>query len=202
MTQKGLRVRRFIFLFLFVLSLAAQGSTPALAQGDGSLPAQDDAAGGDGGDGGAALQLGKQEPGLPIEITSEKLRLDREANTALFETKVVARQGGLTLKSDRLLVEYATDETGGYTEVRKLTATGNVVLIQARPEQPDAKPDIAQGDMAVYDLASETIVMTGNVLVAQNDTVVTGDKLTYHVDTGRGLMEGNVTTLLTPQQSQ
>ncbi|WP_143004473.1 lipopolysaccharide transport periplasmic protein LptA [Meinhardsimonia xiamenensis] len=193
-------MRRLCLLMMLGTAMAATlflpPASPALAQGDGTITADPPA------QGGAAMDLGRQDSGLPIEITSEKLRLDREANTALFEVNVIARQGSMTLKADRLLVEYTTNEEGGYTEVRRLTADGNVVLIQAKPDQPGAKPDIAEGDHAVYELATETIVMTGNVLVAQNDTVVTGDRLTYRLDTGQGLMEGNVNTLLVPKQSQ
>lgn len=151
---------------------------------------------------GVGLEMSEHDSSLPVEITSDDLTLDQEANTAVFTGNVVAVQGAMTLTSDRLTVEYARNETSGANEIVRVIATGNVVLVQEHPDEPDRKPDVAESGRAVYTLADETIVMTVDVLVVQEETVLTSDKLTYHLPTGRGVMEGRVTTLLVPKSDE
>ncbi|MFN3144984.1 MAG: LptA/OstA family protein [Paracoccaceae bacterium] len=151
-------------------------------------------------DGGSAvdLQMTEHDSSLPVEITSDDLSLDQAENSATFTGNVIAVQGALTLTTDRLLVEYARNETSGANEIVRVTATGNVVMVQEHPEEPERRPDVAESQLAVYTVADETMVMTQDVLLVRDGTVLTSDRFTYHLPTGRGVMEGRVTTLLTP----
>lgn len=151
-------------------------------------------------DGGAALdlQMTEHDSSLPVEITSDDLSLDQADNSATFTGNVIAAQGALTLTTDRLLVEYARNESSGANEIVRVTATGNVVMVQEHPEEPDRRPDVAESQLAVYTVADETMVMTQDVLLVRDGTVLTSDRFTYHLPTGRGVMEGRVTTLLNP----
>lgn len=182
MAEWNIRVTALIRLML-VSFLAVTAGLPALAQGVG-------------------LELSRHDSSLPVEITSDDLSLDQTANTAEFSGNVVAVQGALTLTSDSLLVEYGRNEASGANEIIRVTAQGNVVMVQEHPAEPGRTPDVAESGVAVYTVADEQIVMTVNVLVVQEDTVLTSDKMTYHLPSGKGVMEGRVTTLLVPKRDE
>lgn len=164
---------------------------PALA---GMAPAQDAEPSGTRVD----LEMEEHDSSQPLEITSDDLKLDRGSNTATFTGDVVAIQGNLTLTGDRMVVEYARSAETGANEVVRVTVTGNVVMVQEK-EDPEAEADVAESQRAVYTVETELLVMTVDVLVVQDGTVLTSDKLTYDLATGRGVMEGRVTTLMMPE---
>ncbi|KMW58788.1 Protein-glutamate methylesterase family protein [Candidatus Rhodobacter oscarellae] len=123
----------------------------------------------------------------PMEITSEELSIDQEESVAVFEGNVLVRQGELTMTCARMVVEYGPDENGK-DEIKIVRMFGGVTL--ASPEET------AESDRAVYTLAVEKIVMLGDVLVTQGATAISSNQLTYDLDTGDGLLEGDVKTVL------
>lgn len=137
--------------------------------------------------GGVKLGSGfKQDPSLPVEITSENLTVDQTAGTANFTGKVLAVQGDMRLTADETLVEYSR-EAG---EITRLTATGSVVLT--------TPTEAAEAARAVYDLKAGTLVMEGSVLLTQDVGAISGDRLTVTLDSGAARMEGNVRTVFKP----
>jgi len=134
--------------------------------------------------------MGMQEhdSDAPIEITSEDLQVDQAAGTAIFTGDVILGQGTMRMTAERLVVEYADNPATGETEITKMTATGGVTIISGE--------EAAESQRAVYTLANTTIVMTGDVLLTQGPSALTGDKFTYNVDTGSGQMSGRVKTIL------
>ncbi len=124
----------------------------------------------------------------PIEITSEDLQVDQAAGTAIFSGDVILGQGTMRMTADKLVVEYGDNATTGETEIQKLTATGGVTIVSGE--------EAAEAQRAVYTLANTTIVMTGDVLLTQGPSALTGDTFTYNVDTGAGQMTGRVKTIL------
>jgi lipopolysaccharide export system protein LptA len=121
----------------------------------------------------------------PVEVTADRLDVSQTDGTATFEGNVVVVQGELTLTAGRVLVEYGTTQP---REIERIHAFGNVVLV--------SPTEAAEGDEAVYEVASRSVVMTGNVLLTQELNVVSGEKLTIDLDTGTGLVEGRVRTIL------
>lgn len=139
---------------------------------------------------GASVNLGvnQHDTSAPFEITSENLELNQESGTASFNGNVFVRQGEITLTCDRMIVEYAPDAETGRDEIRTIRLSGGVTFV--------SPSEAAEADSAVYDLASERLVMSGNVLVTQGSTALSSDRLTYNLATGSGVMEGNVKTVL------
>src|SRR5450830_1289199 len=74
----------------------------------------------------AATSVSKDRSGLPITVKSNEMNADNKGKTAIFSGKVVAKQGDLTIFSDKLVVSYA-DKKG---DVDKVEAIGNVRIIQ------------------------------------------------------------------------
>ena len=139
---------------------------------------------------GTSVSLGVQDhdSSTPVEITSEELELDQETGTAIFTGDVIVRQGAITMTTQRMTVEYAEDAETGKNEIQVIRMFGGVTFVS------DA--EAAESQSAVYSLASDILVMDGNVLVTQGATALSADKLTYNLNTGDGRMEGSVKTVL------
>ncbi|MEO1015380.1 MAG: lipopolysaccharide transport periplasmic protein LptA [Pseudomonadota bacterium] len=117
----------------------------------------------------AAAQLAADSD-LPLDITSDRLESEEKVATWIGEVRVV--QGDSILTSDRLVITQS--EGGGVEEIR---AIGNVRYATAK--------EAIKGDIAVYSETTRSIRMTGDVVVTQGEQILTGEDLTYWVDTGR-----------------
>ncbi|WP_263630814.1 lipopolysaccharide transport periplasmic protein LptA [Geomonas agri] len=106
----------------------------------------------------------------PLKVKSDTLNTDNEKKTATFEGKVVARQGDMTLYTDRLVVSYG----GPNNEVSQVEAFGNVRIVQEERQ--------ATGAHGVYDPKLARIVLDGNPKVVSGEDVVTGKIITYYVN--------------------
>ncbi len=142
---------------------------------------------------GIALSETESNPDAPIEITANQLTVDRETGNAIFEGDVYAVRGVLTLNADELQVLYdeEKDEDDG---IREIIATGNVILVNG--------PDVAEAERAVYVPSDDTMTMTGNVLLTQERTVISGNLLLVNLVTGQGQMTGQVRTTFSSRNSE
>lgn len=112
----------------------------------------------------------KGRPQLPITVKSNEMSADNKARTATFFGKVVAKQGDVTIFSDKLVVNYA--EING--EVDKVEAYGNVRIIQLNKT--------GFSDQAIYENSTGRVVLTGTPRVVQGGDSITGKVITYFVD--------------------
>ncbi|GGE32530.1 hypothetical protein GCM10007276_07250 [Agaricicola taiwanensis] len=109
----------------------------------------------------------------PVNIEADRLDVRDKDQAAVFTGNVVVTQGESRLETKALTVFY----TGGATadapassrSIRRLEADGGVVVI--------SKDQKATGNTGVFDMASNTIVMTGGVTVSQGPNVIRGDRL-------------------------
>lgn len=124
--------------------------------------------------------VGRDRSNLPITVKSDELSADNKGKTAIFSGKVVAKQGNITIFSDRLIVNYA--EKNG--EVDKIEASGNVRIVQLN------RTGIAS--QAVYDSKAGRITLTGspNARVMQGLDSVSGKVITYYVDDDKSVVTG------------
>lgn len=123
--------------------------------------------------------------GQPVEVTSDSLAVDQAAGTATFTGHVLVVQGDVRLSSDLLDVAYLG---GDKTKIDSLTATGNVLL--------STPTEAAKGQKAVYSLTGRTILMTGDVVLTQGQSVMSGQSLTVDLAKSTGTMTGRVRTVL------
>jgi len=106
----------------------------------------------------------------PIQIKSNELLTDNAARTATFTGKVVARQGDVTIYSDKLVIHYSSNDK----DVDKVEAFGSVKIVQENR--------LGESDHAVYESKTGKITLDGNPKVVQGQDVVTGNVITYFVD--------------------
>ncbi len=112
----------------------------------------------------------KNRSSMPITVKSNEMNADNNAKTAVFFGKVVAKQGDVTIFSDKLVVSYA--DKGG--DVEKIEAFGNVRIVQMKRT--------GFSDQALYESSTGRIVMTGSPRVVQGDDSISGKIITYYVD--------------------
>jgi lipopolysaccharide export system protein LptA len=132
----------------------------------------------------------------PIEITSDKLDVDQQEKTAIFEGNVDAIQGEVHLKADRLKVYYEEEDAQAGT-------TGPAPAKGAAPKDPAPKapaqmPAGAQPGTtdAATDPASggkiKRMDVDGKVFMSSPTERASGDKAVYLAETGMITLTGNV----------
>ena len=128
----------------------------------------------------------RQDPSQPVEVTSERLEVDQNAGVAVFFGDVTVVQGDMRLTAPRIRVEYAAGE-GQAGGIDTMHATGGVTMLSGE--------NAAEAEEAVYSVDGGTVEMTGDVIVTQGPSVLSGQRLFVDLDTGTGTMEGRVRTI-------
>lgn len=124
----------------------------------------------------------------PIEVSADALSVDPEDGSAIFEGNVVVAQGALRLAAEFIQVEYATDDEGNRTpSIGRVSATGGVTFVNGA--------DAAEASEAVYSVEASSLVLSGDVLLTQGESVVAGDRLFVDLAQGTGRIEGGVRTV-------
>lgn len=128
----------------------------------------------------------KQDTTLPVEVAADTLAVDQADGQATFTGNVKVTQGDMTISAGTARVEYAADGKG----IDRILLTGRVLF--ASPT------DAAEANEATYTIASGQVILTGDVLLTQGSTTISGGRLVYDLDQGTGSMEGRVQTVFTP----
>jgi lipopolysaccharide export system protein LptA len=125
--------------------------------------------------GGGGSGFNKQDP---IYITSDRMEADRQKNVLLYIGQVVAIQGDMTLRSDKLTTYFDPD----LNQIKQAIAEGK----QVRMTQGERT---ATGTKAVFDGVAQTITMTGNPVVRQANSEIAGCKITYFMVEDKVIVE-------------
>lgn len=129
----------------------------------------------------------KQDTTLPVEIGADQLAVNNADGKAVFSGNVLVGQGEMRLAADRVEVTYGTDGRS----IQMLKATGGVTVSNLA--------DAAEAEEALYTIDSGVVVLTGDVLLTQGQSALSGQKLTLDLKSGTGVMEGRVQTTFVPQ---
>ncbi|HEX2019759.1 MAG TPA: lipopolysaccharide transport periplasmic protein LptA [Aurantimonas sp.] len=147
----------------------------------------------------------------PISIESNQLDVDDAQAVATFTGNVAVAQGDTELRSGRLVVHYKKAEgeadaparggalPGGSNQIDRIEASEKVYV--------KSVDQVATSERATFDMASQVVVMTGNVVLSQGENIAEGCRLTIQMDTGLARLEsacgegggdGRVRLMLTP----
>lgn len=135
----------------------------------------------------AAAQVSGE--GGPIRVNADRSEvLDKERKVVLIDN-VDITQGTARLRADIVTIEYGgggTTETSGlgssFGDIRTMTARGNVFYVT-----PDLK---ANGDLGVYVASTDTITLTGNIVLVRGEDVAKGERLTMELAAGKTSLDG------------
>jgi lipopolysaccharide export system protein LptA len=150
-----------------------------------------------------ALQGFSQNRDQPVHIEAATLVVRDKDKVATFSGDVKVVQGDTTMKSKSLVVFYeqdaeadktgtaakppaknmqaATPGPGGEQKIKRLEAHGNVVVLQ--------KDQTATGELGIFDMKTNTVTMTNNVVMTQGQNVLRGEKLIVDLTTGVSRVE-------------
>lgn len=147
----------------------------------------------------------------PVNVEADNLEVREKDQAAIFSGNVQVVQGDSTLRSKQLTIFYYGDQnkpaagaaggqeqqarpTQGATsgpagtpsapqgrDIRRLEAEGNVVVT--------SKDQKATGQRGVFDMPSNTVTLTGGVVVSQGENVIRGDRLHVDLTTQRSRIE-------------
>ena len=123
---------------------------------------------------------------LPVEITANNLSINQSSNSAIFEGTAYVGQGSLRLSADKIVVSYNQDSG----KVTSIEATGKVVFTNGEA--------VAEAESAIYKINSGLLSMSGNVLLVQGKSIISGNYLDMNILKNIANLSGNVKTTLAP----
>ncbi|MCW5694584.1 MAG: LPS ABC transporter substrate-binding protein LptA [Pseudolabrys sp.] len=186
---------------LFVRSIVALGVLALLC--DGSLAQAQSKNQQDGKGPPNALQGFSQNRDEPVNIESNTLEVRDKDKIATFSGDVRVKQGDTAMRSQKLVVFYEQEGQGGQNgaakgasgkpmqaatpgpngsqKIKRLEARGDVVVTQ--------KDQTATGETGIFDMPTNTVTLTGNVVMTQGKNVLRGDKLIVDLTSGVSRVE-------------
>jgi len=123
----------------------------------------------------------------PIEIVSDSFTVSQTNGRAVFLGNVVAGQGEMRLKADKIVVEYDSAKDQQTGKIGRMVATGNVTLVSGS--------EAAEAQKAIYSIKNANIILMGNVLLTQGQNALSGQKMSIDLNTGSAKIEGRVKTI-------
>ena len=115
----------------------------------------------------------------PIIVTADWMEADRQKNTIVYKGQVVAVQKDMTMRGDKLTALFDPSAK----QMKQAVVEGRTVQIV----QGDK---IATGTKAVFDGAAQTVTMTGNPVVRQGNSEVSGERIIFYMKEDRAIAEG------------
>ena len=139
-----------------------------------------------------------QNSKAPISIDADSLDVDQNDKTAVFSGNVIAKQGDITIRSDKMKVFYAGGDKSK-NSISKIEVDGNVFLT--------TQAEKAKSSHAVYDTVKNVVTMTDNVELTKDQTILKGNQLYFDMTSGRSRLDtggaqgsgGRVRGLFIPQ---
>jgi lipopolysaccharide export system protein LptA len=140
-----------------------------------------------------ALQGFSTNRDKPVNIKAASLEVRDKEKVATFSGDVHVVQGDTDMRCKTLTVFYddnsnkdgvkaAQPGPAGNGQIRRMEARGNVVVTQ--------KDQIATGDRGDFDMRTNTVVLSGKVVVTKGQDVLRGERLVVNLTDGVSRMEG------------
>lgn len=122
----------------------------------------------------------------PVEISADKaLEWRQKDKQYIAEGNVEAKQGDVSILTDRLIADYRDDNEGGNVEIWQLTAEQNVRL-----QNTDST---ATGDKAIYNVDNGIATLTGSdlKLITPDQVITAQERMEYDTIKGMAKAVGN-----------
>lgn len=129
----------------------------------------------------------------PIKIDADRLDVFDKESRAVYSGNVVAVQTDTTVRCATMIIFYtgrgqtgakgaapapqpAASTSQGDNSIKRIECTGPVTVV--------SKTQTATGNHAVFNRENNTVIMTGNVALADGPNITRGEKLVYNTETG------------------
>jgi len=146
-----------------------------------------------------ALQGFSKNRDEPVHIEAATLEVRDKEKVATFSGDVKVVQGDTNMQCKTLVVFYdqegekpakvakpmkaADPGPGGEQKIRRLEARGSVVV--------NTKDQTATGQLGIFDMPTNTVTLTGDVVMTQGQNVLRGDKLVVNLSSGVSRVESS-----------
>ncbi len=124
---------------------------------------------------GLSFEASKKEP---IFITSNWMEADHKKNTITYKGRVVVVQGDMTMRCETLTAYYDPD----MKQLKQAVAENKVSVVQGART--------ALGTKAVFNGQAQTVTLTGNPVVRQGNSEVSGNRIVFFMAEDRAVVEG------------
>lgn len=135
---------------------------------------------------GFTQNTGTTNKSLPVEATADDLQINSDENSAVFTGNAKVVQGILNLQAKKITVFFDTNADN----IKSVNAIGNVSFTNG--------PETAKANSASFNVDTQIITFSGNVILKQDKNVLAGDQLTYNISNKHSKMTGNVKSVFTP----
>jgi lipopolysaccharide export system protein LptA len=126
----------------------------------------------------------------PLVITSNRMEAVKLSDQVTFTGNVSLKSENMTLTSDVMIVYYDP----GSKDIREIEAHGNVVVRK--------EGRVALSNDALYSKAEETIVLTGNASILENENLIVGEKITLFMADDSSSIEGGGKVMFYKDEAQ
>lgn len=126
--------------------------------------------------GASTFEFNKKDP---IYITADWMEVDQKKSTITYKGRVVTVQADMTMRSETLVAYYDPE----MKQMKQIIAEGKVNATQGNR--------VATGDKAVFDDRTKTVTLTGNPVMRQGNSQVSGTRVIYYMDQDRAIAESD-----------
>ena len=147
----------------------------------------------------SAAHAGRDDMDEPIRINARSVEANEKTGTVVYRGNVVAEQGRLSIKADRIEIRAKNNQT------ELILATGNPVKLR---QKPDATSGEIQADAKRIDyrVSTRKLDMIGDVSLRRGEDLFTGSVLHYDLDakiltaTGDDQSDGRIHAVIQPRK--
>lgn len=144
----------------------------------------------------------------PIHIEADRMESDNQQDIVVFLGHVVARQGEIVIRADKMTVNYSTPQNDrsneAYRRVDDMSSepredpakkpadnmTQRIKVIFAQGNVKIVKGDwVAVGNSMEYYATQRKVLLTGDAKAWQDKNMVTGDSIVLYLDEGKSIVE-------------
>ena len=138
------------------------------------------------------LKFVKVETNSELKIVSKNMLYDQKTNNTQFSGNVILTYGNIKLMAKDLKIKYENQRDVDSLRL-EFYASGDVVI-----QNNEQK---ISGDNAYFNKQDEEIILTGNIIYSQENSLVTGQRLVLDLKEGTASITGPVTTTFAPRKN-
>jgi lipopolysaccharide export system protein LptA len=127
----------------------------------------------------AAAATPQEAGSLPIEVTADRLSAESGGGSVTFDGNVVAKQGDVTMYSNRLYAEYSRKTS----TIERIEAEGAVRFLQEGKE-------VKAGKATLFNM-EQRVVFSGGATLRQGGNTVQGETITVYLNENRAVVKGS-----------
>ncbi|MGD9947237.1 MAG: lipopolysaccharide transport periplasmic protein LptA [Desulfobulbus sp.] len=149
-----------------------------------------------------------EEADQPISIEANRMVSQEKDNIVIFQGKVDARQGNLTIRADEMTVYYSSKTPQAATAKTDKTTNKVEKLICKKNVKVSQGDWLGTGDRMDYFAPERKVILTGNAKAWQGQNMVAGKTITYYLDQKRSVVEqdkkvnGRVRAVIHPESKK